>query len=346
MLVIKKSIAAAISLLTDDCYLKIPGWYPANHHYADANPISRLLGGMVRVNQMRKLTLTLVLISSVMITACGPLRHSVPVTGTLENVQIDTTVDDPIAQYYIERQTTAASETKNWDAVIVEIHSDLGRRIPSREQLALWSDKYSTDFATLILGRQLLRQAQKQPLYQRYSKQLNSGEINEELEINADVLFLFVPGWLYKTDPTTGADFSYFRQILREHGANTTLLQTKENGSVADNAEIIAEKLRQLAISSKTPIVIVSASKGGPETAVALSMIKREDAADNIEAWINVGGLLRGTPLADTAVTWPFCWFVEIAVLPDCSFDGVRGLTVANSMLRFREFTQSLHKFR
>lgn len=51
-------------------------------------------------------------------------------------------------------------------------------------------------------------------------------------------------------------------------------------------------------------------------------------------AWLNVGGLLHGTPLADVGLSWPTCWFVYLAVLPDRSFEGIRSLSPAPSATR------------
>jgi hypothetical protein len=54
-----------------------------------------------------------------------------------------------------------------------------------------------------------------------------------------------------------------------------------------------------------------------------------------VKAWISVGGLIRGTPLADYATTWPQSWIVRLMFLYSrTGFQGVPGLTTAASQAR------------
>ncbi len=57
-----------------------------------------------------------------------------------------------------------------------------------------------------------------------------------------DYGILFAPGCLYRSDPTTGADFRQQRDILNRMGTQTVLIETEESGAVEHNAVIIAEK--------------------------------------------------------------------------------------------------------
>ena len=145
-----------------------------------------------------------------------------------------------------------------------------------------------------------------------------------------------MPGWLYKADTTTGADFARFRALLSRHGASVSLVETGQNLAVEDNARLIEDRIRHAGRSGKA-IVVVSGSKGGPEVALALSNLRQDPDARQVKAWLNIGGLMAGTPLADTALTWPTCWFVYLAVLPDSSFDGIRSVSTARSTARRKD---------
>jgi hypothetical protein len=117
---------------------------------------------------------------------------------------------------------------------------------------------------------------------------------------------------------------------------------------VEHNATLIVQQVRALRASSAAQsVVLVSASKGGPEAALALSMLNDDPAADAVKAWINVGGLLGGTALADLGLTWPLCWLVQLAVLPngfsDGAFEGIRSLTPEHSAQRARSLRLPAH---
>jgi hypothetical protein len=113
-------------------------------------------------------------------------------------------------------------------------------------------------------------------------------------------------------------------------------MKMAENATVEENAALLATRIRQLTVTP-TRIIIVSGSKGGPESALALSMLRNEPSIQLVAAWINIGGLLQGSPLADFALTWPMCWFVQMAVLPDGSFAGIRSLSSTASQLRLQQ---------
>jgi hypothetical protein len=127
----------------------------------------------------------------------------------------------------------------------------------------------------------------------------------------ASAKLLFVPGYAWKSNPATGADFAAQRALLRRLGLQTQLIETNEIGSVEDNARIVEQALRQAAADGHA-VIVVSASKGGPEAAIALDATARNDpvAMRRIIGWVSVGGMLGGTALADTARQWPLCWLV------------------------------------
>jgi hypothetical protein len=145
---------------------------------------------------------------------------------------------------------------------------------------------------------------------------------------------LFIPGFHYLSDPTSGADFSNQRRLMRELGLNVQLAATEEDGTIEENAEIIGRIVRSES-RTHSKLILVSTSKAGPETALALGRILRPDETTSVRAWLSVGGLLRGTPLADRVTTWPKSWIARILFwLEGTDFRSVPGLTTSASRKR------------
>jgi hypothetical protein len=105
---------------------------------------------------------------------------------------------------------------------------------------------------------------------------------------------------------------------MRELGLNVQLAATEEDGTIEENAEIIGRIVRSES-RTHSKLILVSTSKAGPETALALGRILRPDETTSVRAWLSVGGLIRGTPLASTksAVSGKFDVTVGAASRPD-----------------------------
>jgi hypothetical protein len=85
------------------------------------------------------------------------------------------------------------------------------------------------------------------------------------------------------------------------------MIRTPSTGSVSQNARVIREALEGEADGS---VVLVSLSKGGADVRVALE----EGGAPlrKVRAWINVCGILHGSPLVDDMLDGP--WWRRLAV--------------------------------
>jgi hypothetical protein len=93
---------------------------------------------------------------------------------------------------------------------------------------------------------------------------------------------LFISGFHYLSDTTSGADFANQRELMRELGLDVQLAPTEEDGTIEENAEIIARIVRfERRYHSK--MILVSTSKSGPETALALGKILRPDLAQILD---------------------------------------------------------------
>jgi hypothetical protein len=124
-------------------------------------------------------------------------------------------------------------------------------------------------------------------------------------------LFILVPGWLYLADPETGADLSRVQSVLSSLGLASRRVPLEENGTIEANAQILADYVERLEVEARR-LILVSTSKGGPETHLALHRLQRADHAKHVAAWVNIGGLLNGTAVADHWSTWPRSWLAAV----------------------------------
>lgn len=246
----------------------------------------------------------------------GPEVPQFPVAGTLAGQPVATTVDSQLAKYYLEHylpgQHSNADNDRAIDGALRELKAD-----PSDpEALRQLSQRFSVDFAAIHFVARLYESPanyQGQEAFHTYLEKLTHPAASTVPipEAYKSYLFAFVPGYAYKKDRTTGADFARQRQIMSQQGFQTALIETNEQGSVEENAASVLDKLLRLA-QRHDKIVLVSASKGGPEAALALGELLPAEALGPVRAWISVGGILRGSPYADQALWWPKRWFAEL----------------------------------
>jgi hypothetical protein len=91
-------------------------------------------------------------------------------------------------------------------------------------------------------------------------------------------------------------------------------------------------------------LILVSTSKGGPENALALGNILKPGETTSVKAWLSVGGLIRGTLLADRIITWPKSWIARIIFShKKIDFRSLPGLTTAASRARMNSIRLPRH---
>jgi len=249
-------------------------------------------------------------------------QRGIPAAGTIVESQVVTTVDTQLAKSYLE--TSFAEQSRLDQTKIVRaLHARYDQRTMSWELLRDLTHETSVDFATLYFIRRTLMDrpdAQWQSRFAALVRELrgrSARSIRQDLEERMELSrfrFLFVPGFHYRTDPSSGADFAGPRTYLRNCGFDTQLIEVEEDGTIEQNAALIAEAVRK-ETSDDTRLIVVSTSIGGPETAVALGKLLSMDDLRPVAAWISVGGLLGGTVLADQAEQWPMSWLAKPAFL-------------------------------
>jgi hypothetical protein len=178
-----------------------------------------------------------------------------------------------------------------------------------RESLAAHARATSLDQAAELFARVIDTVPRNREFRLRYERSL--ADPLPPVRETSHELFVLVPGWRYRTDPATGADLAQVQRVLESGGFETRLAPIEENDTVEANAVTLAAEIERLAPDGRR-LILVSTSKGGPETHLALDRLRRTDGAGHVAAWVNIGGLLHGTAIADYWDTWPRSWLAAI----------------------------------
>jgi hypothetical protein len=264
------------------------------------------------------------------------------VHGYVAEKAVSTTVDSQLAKYYLENYSPGEGTNPTWNARIADIEQRFKSRPLNWSELKEVSEETSPDFATLFFIRQTLSDTTNERFQTNYAQEVKrvksrtrlsgwSGIVRNQLR---QYKLLFVPGFHYVSDKTSGADFFYERQFMRQLGLDVQLVATEEDGTIEGNAALIAGAVRAES-GGQARLILVSTSKGGPETALALGKILQPSETGSVKAWVSVGGLMRGTILADEVTSWPESTVARIIFrFEGMQFRGVAGLTTSASQKR------------
>lgn len=118
---------------------------------------------------------------------------------------------------------------------------------------------------------------------------------------------LLAPAAFWREYPQFGADGAAVLAVARGLGMDAEMIRTPSTGSVSENARVIREALEREEDGS---VVLVSLSKGGADVRVALE--QDPALARKVRAWINVCGILHGSPLVDEMLDG--AWWRRLAV--------------------------------
>jgi hypothetical protein len=148
-------------------------------------------------------------------------------------------------------------------------------------------------------------------------------------------LFLLVPGWRYRVNVETGADLARPRAVLERLGFATELVPLDENGTIEANARALADAIARHEAGGRT-LILVSTSKGGAEAHLALDLARRSEGAGHVAGWVNIGGLLNGSAIADYWAAWPQRWLAAIAfAFQGFGIASIDSMTTETSRARF-----------
>ncbi|HEY7316718.1 MAG TPA: hypothetical protein VIE89_04020 [Candidatus Binatia bacterium] len=243
--------------------------------------------------------LVLSLFALLLLSACAGL----PVRGSVGGQTIDTRVDSEVASYYLANYLAGKHNNPALDGRIDRVYRGANGSLPDRDELKRLSDEFSVDFAALYFADRI----DHDPVNRRFRNDFDQirayvretfpdGQVKLPATAS-DYEVLFVPTYLYKRLTFTGADMAVPRAALQRVGFVCDFVETDDDGPIETNADIVMAAIRAHAQSGRR-LIIVSASKSGPEVALALTKLGPAETG-HVAAWINTVGALQGSPVAD-----------------------------------------------
>ena len=245
------------------------------------------------------------------IAACGTALPRLPAAGMIAGERIETTVDSPVARYYLATYLQGRNEDPQMHARIDAAYRRYDKPMPTREDLAALASELSVDFAALFLADRLLAHPCNRAINRAFAGHLDG---NTPAPNAAPYLLLFVPGWDYVDNgPVTGADFARPRQLATRLGFENHLARLRPTGSIEENAQILAAEIARHARPGKK-IVLAGSSSAGPTIHLALGESIGAHQKQSIVAWLNIGGLLQGSPIVEHLRSGPRRLFVDLGI--------------------------------
>ena len=265
-----------------------------------------------------------------------------PVRGSVGGQTIETRVDSEIARYYLASYLGGKRGDAPLDERIDRVYRSAHNGLPDRAELKQLSEDFSLDFAALYLADRIA----SVPVNRRFRSAFAQAhdyvrKASAEGRVilpaaAADYDVVFIPGYLYKRVPGTGADFAAPRAALHRVGLARHLVETDEDGAIEANANLVAAAILARAHTHRR-LIVVSASKSSAEVALALTRLGPSETR-HVAAWVNIVGALQGTPLADDRL---------LSQLEDAigkvNVAGVESLTTQRSRQRFDTFRVPEH---
>jgi hypothetical protein len=169
------------------------------------------------------------------------------------------------------------------------------------ETLCQISRTRGIDFATALLYDTIRKSPEHGPFIARMEELLHDQLANR---CDLDAALAVAPGAFYREHPETGADGKALCRMAAAMGCRTKLIPTESVGSAMVNGRVMCDWLLR---ESKEKTILCSLSKGGADVKMALAEPDAAAAFRNVVAWLNVGGITAGSPMAT--------WLVERRLL-------------------------------
>lgn len=287
-------------------------------------------GGLV--THLRNNTFGLIFAAGLTACSTGP---QVPANGTMFGQVVATTVDSEVARYHLEDYLRGRTSDPALTARIDAVYRRYEGSVPSRDDLKAISTELSVDFASLFLVDRLLSSGCNRQLNETFARYVD-GTIAAVPDPSA-YRVLFVPGWDYvENGHVTGADFAQPRKLATGFGLDNVLVELPPTGSVEENARVLAASIAKHAATGKR-LLLAGASSAGPAIHLALGEGLGRDESAAVKAWLNLGGILQGSPLVDYLQRWPQRWlFNVVAWFKDWDRSAILSMGTAPSRERFQ----------
>jgi hypothetical protein len=132
-----------------------------------------------------------------------------------------------------------------------------------------------------------------------------------ELELGLAPRIIVMPGAFHAQYAHTGADGRRVLEIAAQLNWPAEVVPVPSLGSLAGNAALLADVLRGR--HGGKPIIVVSLSKGGADVRTAFDRPAAADEFRDVRAWVNISGIVTGTPLVAWLRARPLrCWGVSV----------------------------------
>lgn len=290
---------------------------------------------------MMRRTHLLALIASLGIqVACAATRF--PAAGVVFGERIDTTMDSPAAAYYLGSHFGGTRNNPALDEKIDRLHAMApADRLPNRDELLAVAGEFSTDFAALFFADRVSRQIENARVHAMFADYLHAPKDGADLLAPSygRYVILFAPGWDYISNGSvTGADFAEPRRLISALGIENHLIELAPNGSVEANAGQIVQTLDR-ALAGDKRVIVVSASSAGPAVHLALDAIKAAGARAPA-AWLNLGGILQGSPLVEHVGQFPLSVYRRVYTwIKGWNESAIESMSAARCRARFPQLT-------
>jgi hypothetical protein len=159
------------------------------------------------------------------------------------------------------------------------------------------TEREGCDFATALLHRSIVvsdrHGAFLNDAFWIAATRGNNGAIQTT---NGGTTIAIVPGAFHRENPRTGADGRIVREVAAQLGLPFAVAPVSSTGSLAENSRLLVDWLSAL---DRERLILVSVSKGGSDVKVALARSDSARVFSRVKGWVNLCGILDGTPMAD-----------------------------------------------
>ena len=279
------------------------------------------------------------LLAALVLSACTARPAALVAKGTVGLDPVTSRVDSPLAAYYLSHYLSGERTDPRLDSQIDQLLSSVASVPLSTDALVRLARASSNDFAALYFAERFTQEHRQ--LKERFLAY--SAAPDREPMRTGPYVVVFVPGLFYKTHPETKGDLREVEQLVQSMGVATDRVESGEADTVEDNAQRIADFITQRKNDGRK-LILVSASKGGPEVLYALGKLVPKAATQRVRAWVSIGGVLRGSPVADQYLSAPRAWLAGIvAWWMGFPCDMVASLSTARSLARLSELSLPEH---
>ena len=243
---------------------------------------------------------------------------------------LESAVDSEVARYYLESYLRGIRSRPELDARIAATTARHSGSLPTRDDLKRISDDFgSIDFAALFFAERVLADECNRKLNRAFARHMAEPRRPRG---TSRYRVLFVPGWDYVDNgPITGSDFARPRLLATQFGLENELVALPSNGGVEENAQVVAAAIRRQPPGAR--LIVAGASSAGPAIHLALAELLGKEERGAVGAWLNLAGILQGTPLIEWLRVPPRGWFTG----PIAAWKGWTEALSSMSMERSRE---------